>query len=167
MSTATARGNGFRKWAATANQDRVMTLARVVTSLVPQLERAGFQWVDKSFDCGSVPANTINLEREVVPGRVDYVQLIFDKRHRARFQLIFGSKEGVPPHRWVRSGALVWKKDSESVEYKWWGARWWQLDKEAALAIAADVIASLLPQLLRFLSDGVAGTNVWEAKLRR
>jgi hypothetical protein len=165
MSTVAARGRGFRSWASTADQTRVLTLERAVASLVPQLESAGFLWVDKSFDCGSVPVHTVNLEREVVPGRIDYVQIIFDKRHRARFQLMFGSKEKAPPHRWVRSGALVCKKKSESVEYKWWGARWWNLDKEAALVNAVDAAASLLPQLLQFLSDGVAGNNVWEARL--
>lgn len=166
MNTATAAGSGFRRWVATANQKRVLTLERAITSVVPQFERAGFQWVDKSFDCERVPVHTVNLEREVVPGQIDFVQLIFDKRHVARFQLIFGSKEKDPPHRWVRSGALVWKKRSESVSYKWWGARWWHLDKDAALVSAIDAAASLLPQSLRFLADGVAGSNVWESQVR-
>ena len=166
MNTAVATGKGFRRWAATATQKRGLTLERAVTMLVPQFEHAGFLWVDKSFDCGSVPAHTINLEREVVPGQIDYVQLIFDKHHGARFQLIVGSKGKQAPHRWVRSGALVWKKKSESVEYRWWGARWWHLDQEAALISAIDAVTSSLPQLLRFLSDGVAGSNVWEAQLQ-
>lgn len=165
MSTVAARGKGFSRWAATATTKRAKTLEHAVVVLVPQLESAGFRWVDKSFDCGIVPAHTINLEREVVPGRVDYVQLNFDKRQRARFQVLFGSKEKEPPHRWVRSGALVWKKKSESVEYKWWGARWWQVDREAALVQAINTVAVLLPQLLNFLSEGVAGQNVWAVTL--
>lgn len=165
MSIPTARGKGFRRWAATASEKRALSLEHAVASLVPQLEGAGFQWVDKSFDCGAVPAHTINLEREVAPSQIDYVQLVFDKRQRARFQVLFGSKEKEPPHRWVRAGALVWKK-SESVEYKWWGARWWHLDREAALVGAVDAIGAMIPQLLQFLADGAAGDNVWASTVK-
>ena len=164
MSTGVARGKGFRRWAATASAKRATSLEHAVTSLIPLLESAGFLWVDKSFDCGVVPVHTINLEREVALGRVDYVQIVFDKRQRPQFQVLFGSKEKEPPHRWVRAGALVWKK-SESVKYKLWGARWWSLDREAALVSAVDVVAALLPQLLQFLSDGVVGENVWVSTL--
>lgn len=164
MSIAVARGKGFRRWAATSSKKHAISLEHAVASLVPQLESAGFLWVDKSFDCGVVPAHTINLEREVAAGRVDYVQLVFDKRQRARFQILFGSKEKEPPHRWVRAGALVWTQ-SESITHKWWGARWWHLDREAALVGAVDVVAALLPQLLQFLSDGKAGDNVWASTL--
>jgi hypothetical protein len=166
MSTAVAGGKGFRRWASTASEKHVAALEYAVASLVPHLESAGFLWTDRTFDCGGAPAHTINLEREVVQGRVDFVQLIFDKHHRARLQVLFGSKEKAPPHRWVRSGALVWKKESASVEYKWWGARWWHVDKDAALMNAVNAVAALLPQLLRFLADGMAGDNVWQAELR-
>lgn len=165
MRIEAARGKGFSRWAATTPPKRAKTLEHAVVSFVPQLESAGFRWVDKSFDCGIVPAHTINLERVFVLGRVDYVQFSFDKRQRARFQVLFGSKEKEPPHRWVRAGALVWKKRSESVKYKWWGARWWHMNREMALVQAVNTVAALLPQVLQYLAEGVAAQNIWAVTL--
>lgn len=164
MSVAGAKGRAFRRWAATANRRRATVLEYAVASLVPQLERAGFHWVDKSFDCGAVPGHTVNLERELAQNRIDYVQIVFDRRQRARFQILFGSKDKDFPHRWVRAGALVWKK-SESVENKWWGARWWHLHQNAALVSAVDSVRPLLPQLFHFLDGGSIGDNVWASTL--
>lgn len=123
-------------------------------------EAAGFRLVEKTFDGSGTPPHSLNLERSASSGVTDYVVITFDKRHHLRFQVIFGSKEACPPHRWVKSGSLVWKSGSELDKHKWWGAKWSSLDKPKALASAANEVRSLVPQALRFLGTGEVGENV-------
>lgn len=144
-----------------------MRLLRAVTLFVPPLEAAGFKCIDRWFDGGVVQANSINMEREHANGRADFVTIIFDRYRRAQFQVSAGTKEKEPPHLWVRAGALVWKKKNETMKYKWWGARWWHFDKNTALDRAIEKAASLLPQLIDYLSNGVAGENVWPSEIRK
>ena len=165
MNPRNKRRSTFSRWTAKATKGRDKALQHAVDALVPPLENAGFQWMGKSLDCGTLPSHTINLEREPVPGEIDFVMIIFDKYHVARFQMLFGTKEKETPHRWIRSGALVWKKRSESLKFKWWGARWWSLDKNAALAAAAETATSLLPQVLRFLSEGSDEKNIFASTI--
>ena len=136
-------------------------LLGAASSLLAPLESGGFQWVENAFDVGAVPAHSLNLERSGASDSIDFVLIIFDKRRHLRFQVLFGSKRATAPYPWIRSGALVWKQGSELVKYKWWGAKWWHLDKVESLSLAAIRTASLMPQVFRFLSSGEVGENVY------
>ena len=160
-NTAANHNRRFQRWAQGATAERRHTLQLAVDSLLPVLEAAGFRCVERSFDCGDVPRNTLNMERERIAGQIDFVVIIFDQYMRAQFQIFCGTKTKSKPHSWVGSGALVWKKKSEALKFKWWGAKWWQIDEEGALRDAVATVALLLPQLLNFLDDGYADRNIW------
>lgn len=164
-AVSSKRSKGFSRWAALGTKDRERQLMHAVALFTSLLEAAGFKWVERCFDIGIAQANSINLEREHENGQVDFVLIIFDRYRRARFQVSAGTKEKEPPHRWVRAGALVWKKKDALVKYQWWGAKWWHLDKSAALDRAIEQVASLLPQLLEYLSTDAAGPNVWPSEI--
>jgi len=140
-------------------------LVRALQVLLPVLERYGFRWLEKSFDTGQLPANIVNLERSPDSGAVDYVLLVFDKNRRRRFQIIFGKKGKDSPYPWIRAGALVWKSGSELLKYKWWGPRWWEINKSLAFASVVNQVAELFPQVDLFLANGVIGVNVFESSI--
>lgn len=153
----------FIRWANTAGNDQKELLLLAANKLVPLFEIDGFQWSNKSFEYGNVPANTIHLEREYVMDQIDFVSIIFDKYYRTRFQIAFGTKQKSSPHNWVRAGALVWKKVDESIKFKWWGAKWWNINKSKKMIDAIDAVSLLIPQIIEYLSNNVAGENVWSS----
>lgn len=168
MSTVSSkRSKGFSRWAAMGEKDREQQLMRAALLFISLLETVDFKLVDRYFYGGSIQANSIRLERDNINGQMDFINIIFDKYRRARFQVAGGTKDNEPPHRWIRGGALVWKKKNELMKYQWWGARWWHFDKNAALERAIENVAVLLPQLVDYLSSGVAGPNVWPSKILR
>lgn len=165
MSTLPKEMKAFSRWLGAGPTAVVAEVLNAAARLRAPFEAAGFRLVDKTFDSSGAPAHSLNLEREGLPGDTDYVVITFDKRRDLRFQVIFGSKETRPPHKWVKSGALVRKAGSELDKHKWWGATWWSFDKRKALASATDEVVSLVPQALHFLATGEAGKNVHSVDL--
>lgn len=150
----------FRRWLKAGPVDVGDAVLGAVACLREPLEDVGFRLAEKPFDGSGAPAYSLNLERSDASGIKDYVVITFDKWRRLRFQVIFGSKEAAPSHNWVKSGALVWKFGSELDKHKWWGTKWWNVNKSEALASAVDEVMPLFPQVLRFLATGEAGANV-------
>lgn len=157
----------FIRWMKNGPDKMQPAFLRAVDMFCAPLEAVGFRCADKAFDASGVPAHTINLERKATADSTDYVMVIFDNHRRPRFQVIFGSKRTMPPQSWIRSAALVWKRDSELVKYKWWGAKWWHLNKVKSLDHAVDRVMTLMPQVVHYLSSGEAGDNVHSEEIRR
>ena len=151
---------GFVRWAKQGPNGMDAVMLRAASAFLQALEAASFRWVDKAFDSSGVPAHVVNLERNLTAARTDYVMVIFDKHRRPRFQVLFGSKGSTSPYPWIRAGALVWEQGSELVKFKWWGPSWWQLNKVESLSRTIDKVASLMPQVLQYMSSGEVGANV-------
>ena len=161
------QNKNFVKWLKFAPAERQVLLLRAIDLLLPPYEKEGFHYTSESFVFGKEPAHTLHLERENVNGHIDFISIIFDKRQRARFQIGFGTRCKELPHRWIRAGALVWKKVDESIKYKWWGAKWWHLNDDKQLALEIERAALLSPQVINFLSGGDAGENIWISEIRQ
>lgn len=161
----TQRRKAFTRWAALADSEMESALLCAVDTLASVPLAAGFEYVEKAFDSIGVPPFAVSVERSPTFGVTDYICFGFDKRHRARFQIYFGSKETAHPHRWIRAGALVWKNGSELDQYKWWGAKWWQPNKVASFKKAVEQVAQLMPQVVHYLSTGLAGPDIFSEKI--
>jgi hypothetical protein len=150
----------FLNWARRGEPAYAELVVGAANLFVSELEPAGFVWTEVD-SLGTGPEHSVKLERVRAEGETDFVLFVFDKYRRAQFQALLGTKRSAPPHAWVRAGALVWKKQSEDIKFKWWGARWWQLDKLAALEAAVVQVHRLLPQAVDFLSGGPPGSSIW------
>lgn len=155
----------FSRWISRGHPEISKEFVGALEVLLPVLERYGFRWVEKAFDTDQMPANIVNLERYPESDIIDYVLLVFDKERQRRFQLLFGKKGKVPPHPWIRAGALVWKTGSELLKYKWWGPAWWEINKSAAFGNVVNHVAELLPQVDLFLVNGATGPNVFKSSI--
>lgn len=155
-------GKRFLQWLELHQAGKPQFLATANALLAP-LEKMNFQWKDVAHISGLAPPGTINLEREVVAGQMEFVQIIFDKYHRARFQVNFGSRHKDAPHEWISAGSLVWRRD-ESVRFKWWGAKWWTMRRLRAMKRATERVVLLMPEVGAFLADGVEGPNILRRK---
>lgn len=136
-------------------------LLRAVEMLTAIPLQEGFQLADRAFDSSGPPPYAINLERALITGATDYIYIGFDKHHRLRFHVLFGSKATDHPHRWIRAGSLVWKNGSELEKFGRWGARWWQPNKLSAFADGVGRATKLMPQVIEFLDAGAAGPNIF------
>jgi hypothetical protein len=161
VSLSQRKIRGFQRWVKAGPKEMEPTLLRSASALVAPLEAAGFECAEKAFDGSAVPAHSLNLERRSPADQVDFVLIIFDKRRRLRFQIIFGSKHAAAPYAWVRSGALVWRPGSEQVKFKWWGAKWWNLSKVETFCDAVNMVIALMPQAVEYLSSGKVGAHVY------
>lgn len=156
----------FERWSALANEEMKESLLRAAEILTSLPLEHGFQLENKAFDSSDPPPYALNLERHVASGETNFIYVGFDKHHRARFQVLFGTKGTSPPHPWIRAGALVWKTGSELQEYKWWGAKWWQPNKVKAFNSEVEKAAALMPQIFDYLSSGTTGSHIF-AELRQ
>lgn len=154
----------FEQWSSLASEDMRESLLRAAEVLTSLPLEHGFKLERKAFDSSDPPAYALNLERHLATGQTNFIYVGFDKYHRTRFQILFGTKGTSPPHRWIRAGALVWKNGSELQEYKWWGAKWWQPNKVKAFNREIGKAAELMPQVLDYLNSGTVGSHIFEER---
>ncbi|WP_157515112.1 hypothetical protein [Luteimonas abyssi] len=153
----------FERWSALGGgMEQSLIRSAIVLTSIP-LEN-GFRLERKAFDSIDPPAYALNLERHLPSGKTDFIYIGFDKYYRKRFQILFGTKETNPPHEWVRAGALVWKSMGELQRYKWWGAKWWQINKVDAFEYNVKKALDKIPQVLEYLDSGIAGPHVLEER---
>lgn len=135
-------------------------LLRAAETLMSIPVEHGFEVQTKAFDGSDPPPYALNLERRLPTGETDFIYIGFDKHHRARFQILFGTKATTSPHHWVKSAVLVRQKGSGRHERRWWEAKWWQANKIRVFRDQTLEAASMTAQILEYLSNGIAGPNI-------
>ena len=158
------RKRAFFRWLAKGPKEREEQAKHAIDLFLPILEDAGFDWVEHEFDGGRAQVNSVSLEREQVPGQIDFIVIIFDKNRTASFQVAVGRKEKQYPHHWIRGGSIVWGK-SGLDKHNWWGAKWHSVNKRKAFEDGVMNVAKAFPQALKFLSDGTVGPQIWEPEI--
>ena len=153
--------SAFNRWSSLGGAEMRAELLRAAESLTSIPIEHGFEIRSEAFDSSDPPPYALNLERNLPTGVTDFIYIGFDKHHRARFQILFGTKETPPPHHWVRSGVLVCKKESGLHEHSWWGAKWWHPKKVKVFRDQALEAAKLTPQILEYLDKGTAGSHIF------
>lgn len=151
----------FLRWLAQGSDELQTRANQLISTVVPQLEALGFEWVEEDLEGGRSQPNAISMERRTRKDEVDFVRIIFDKHRSSRFKVISGTKVSSPPHHWIKAGDLV-RFQSELDRAKWWGPMWWHLDKAKVFDNALEKVGSLIPELTQFLSDGVRSPNIYE-----
>lgn len=160
-----SRNRQFAQWVSSAPPELRDLLQAAESEFCRLLTSVGFVRANHAFDTGAVPPHCLNFERRVQAG-FEYVLVAFEKHYAPRFQIIFGLKGPAPGYRWVRAGSLVWKSGARAMSYKWWGARWWSLDKRKRFERSISAAAARLSQAVTFLESGHAGANVCVDNIR-
>ena len=155
---------GFRRWLKAAPEKVGEVFFSAASMIALALQGIDFELVDVEFDGGRPSAQELSFQRRPGNQTTQFASVIFDRRFRLRFQISFGEKCNVAPHEWVRAGSLVWQRKSDLVDYKWWGPRWWQLNKIEVFRRRAFEVAQLVPEIDRFLADGYKGKHVLERR---
>lgn len=166
MSKARKSEKVFVKWLLRGPERMRDTGEKVVATIVPLIENAGFIWVDKTFDIGPVQANEIALERTNVDRSVDFISIYFDKYRKPKFEVWGGTKRPDTPNdwEWVKGATLVWKQD-DGYRYKQWAPNWWQLSRTAAKTKVVNDVARYIPQMIGYLNGEPPGPNVRVSKI--
>jgi hypothetical protein len=148
----------FIRWASRGGARYQAIMEKTVHTLVPSIQCYGFAWVERRYDGYRAQANSISFERardEVV----DFIYVIFDSRRRLKFQVILGSRCLAPPHDWIRSGSVVWRR-KEDNKYKWWGPKWWEMRRRKNFMRAVQQVVKIVPMANEFLMTGLSGDNI-------
>lgn len=156
----TDQASAFERWSSLGGAKMRAELLRAAETLTSIAVEHGFEVKSKAFDSSDPPPYALNLEKNLPTGETNFIYIGFDKHHRARFQVLFGTKGTPPPHHWVRSGVLVCKQGGALHEHRWWGPKWWQPNKVKVFRDQALEAAKLTPQILEYLSKGVAGSHI-------
>lgn len=159
------KNKSFERWASLSSDEMKAALLRAADVLTVLPVSEGFYFPTKYFDSVDPPPYSIRVQRPMPFGITQYISIGFEKRHRTRFQVHFGSKESASPYGWKRAGALVWKGGSELDKYRWWGTKWWQPNSVAKFNRDVDRVALLIPQAIDFLETGIAGENVFSVPI--
>jgi len=154
----------FLNWLARGSEAKRRLGDKVIASIVPIFEQAGFSWAASCF-YGRPHINEIPMERQNADGTVDFISISFNKYRKPQFDV--QALRLVPPdhRRWSKNAHLVWKQDDD-VRYKRWGPKWWQWERTKAEDKAVEMIRHLVPQLLDYLSGAPPGPNIriWPEK---
>jgi len=138
--------------------------------LVPMVEQGGFRRVQCLLDDPEIPVlgSEIILERPASQGR-QFVEFVFEKYRKPRFQIRFGEMRSVGPGIFNRPwfSALVRRPNQG---YHFWGKPWWVPTAIWCDADAKRYIAQMVPmmrQILIFFDTRQRGRNVNEPWIRR
>lgn len=148
----------FIKWVRRGSIRYQAIMEKAVQALVPSIERHGFTWVERRYDGYRAQANSISFER-TRDDAVDFIYVIFDSRRRLKFQVLLGSKCLTPPHDWIRSGSVVWRR-KEHDKYKWWGPKWWMMCRRKNFMCSVQRVVKIVPRANEFLMTGLSGENI-------
>ena len=158
------RKRAFLRWLTKGSKERETQARHALTTFLPPLLQAGFEWVEKDFEGYNSQVNSISLERGDSQGNIDFISIIFDKHRKPKFKIVAGTKKLNPPYEWIKAGDIV-RYRSETDQAKWWAPKFWQPNKKAVFNANVAKVAALLPQLIRFLDTGEVGSHIWEHKI--
>jgi len=150
----------FLRWSAKGDDDFQLIAAYAVNLLVPVMEKAGFKWVETSPDGFKTSHFMIDMERRTESG-IECVTYNFDKYRKYKFSITCTVSESSSPFKRNVISRLV-KYKSELDKASWWGASKLSLNKEKSFKKEVDKVATLLPQILNFLSNGEIGPNIYK-----
>jgi len=150
----------FLRWCSKGDESYQRVVEYALDAILPILDKADFEWVEKSPDGYKTPHFMIDFERKTERG-IEIVGLNFEKYRRYRFKVNSVVLENVPPFKRILGGDLV-RYQSELDKAKWWGTSWLSINKEKAFKKEVDKVSKMLPQILDFLSDETAGPNIWK-----
>ena len=140
-----------------------MQARKALNAFLPILEGAGFEWVEKAFYGYNAQANSIATQRERIEGQIEFITTYFHMHRHLKFQVISGVVEKGPPdkpRKWFRAGDIV-RYQSELDRAKWWGPKWWHVNKTRVYESHVKKVETILPELINFLTTGEATPNIW------
>ena len=150
---APERKRAFLRWLSLGPSKQEERARYALNAFLPILETAGFEWVEKEFDGSKPQVNSLHFERTRINGQIEYVDILFTRYRHLKFKIYARIKEEKFPHKSLKAGDLVRYK-SILDRAKWWGPKWWHLNKGQIFKSDVKKVARLLPKLIDFLSTG-------------
>lgn len=149
----------FLRWCAKGDEEYQLAISYALETLLPMIERAGFEWVNKTPDGHKNPSFYIEMARSTERG-YECVSFNFNKHKKLNFAVAFTISDPSAEYARTTIGGLVPRK-SDDFNQHWWGAALLSLNKEKAFKKNVDKVAKLLPQIIDFLAAGTVGANIW------
>lgn len=149
----------FLRWCSKGDAEYQNAVSYALEALIPMIEEAGFEWMDKTPDGYKNPSFVIDMVRSTERG-YECISFNFNKYRKLKFDLGFTISD--PSTDYIRTvlGQLVPKKRDDYYQH-WWGATLLSLNKQKAFKKEVDKVAKILPQVIGFLTDGTLGENTW------
>ena len=150
----------FLRWCAKGDVNYQGAISYALETLLPIIEEAGFEWVEKSPDGFKTPSFMIDLERRKPTG-IEHININFDKYKKLNFSVTGTVSEKSTPYRRIVISRIV-KYKSEFAKASIWGASIFSLNKGRVFKKETDRVGKFLPQLISFFDSGNVGPNVYK-----